>query len=45
MSIRIDLYSDGILAGFTFYPAGDIDDDFNEFNLYLLFIRITLTWI
>lgn len=43
MSVRIDVYSDGILVGFTYYPAVNIDD-FNEFNLYAFFIRITITW-
>jgi hypothetical protein len=45
MSVKIDLFSDGILVGFTYYPAGEIDDDFNELNIYLFIIRISYKWI
>jgi hypothetical protein len=41
--MKIDIYFDGILIGFTYYPAENVND-FNEVNLYILFIRITIWW-
>lgn len=43
MSFRVDIYNDGILLGFTYYNKANVDD-FNELNVYLLFIRITYQW-
>ena len=45
MNLRIDIHNDGILFGFTYYPKEDADQfDFNELNIYLLFIRMTYSW-
>jgi hypothetical protein len=43
MVVRIDIYSDGILLGFTYYAAENTDD-YNEFNFYLFITRITIQW-
>ena len=46
MNLRIDIFYDGILFGFTYYPKEEVADqfDFYELNLYILFIRITFIW-
>lgn len=48
MDIRIEAMGDGALLGFTYFSKGDIvieeENDWAEFNLYLIFIRITFRW-
>ena len=48
MDIQVVAMGDGALLGFTYFSKGDIvieeDNDWSEFNLYLIFIRITFRW-
>lgn len=45
MRIKIDLFPDGLLFGFTYYPKSTYDEfDFTEINIYLLFCKIHCQW-
>ena len=46
MDFSITLMGDGALFGFTYFAKGDVDeDDWNEFNLYLVICRLTWRWL
>ena len=48
MEMKITFFNDGILFGFTQYSVGDrlehFEEDWNELNLYLLFIQVQFRW-
>ncbi len=49
MDIQVTLLGDGALLGFTFFGKNDRieafeDEDWNEFNLYLIIAKVTLRW-
>ena len=45
MDFRITLLGDGALLGFTYFSKDDVaDEDWNEFNLYLVIYCLTWRW-
>lgn len=48
-SIKVVMFQDGIMFGFTYYGPGDRSPEFehelwNEFNIYILIFKITFKW-
>ena len=45
-SVEIIGLAHGALLGFQYFPIGDLEEeeDWNEFNIYLLIICIRLKW-
>lgn len=49
MDISVTLLGDGALLGFTYFGKDDRieeynDEDWNEFNIYLLLIQVKFRW-
>lgn len=49
MDVAVTLLGDGALLGFTYFGKNDrieefADEDWNEFNLYLLFVQVKFRW-